>query len=361
MRKIILLLTIMIFLVMGCQKQQNIEQDPSTIQEVLHVEQFIQQHLLNDNGQLQTNITNRQNEYLSESLGLWMDYLRLKNDYVQFDQQVNVLKKFFLTTDHLVIWELQGKNAAPANAFIDDLRIIDVLYQAAEQWGNDSYTKLANKMSQALATYQTQDHLMVDFIELKDKHQGQDVTISYIIPRGLDEMANRKLIPTATYDAMKNLLRDAPFSTSNFFPKAYHLPTKEFIYDEDINMIDQFYVAYHRAQWGMDIEPFIQFTKETFEQYDGVLYGRYAHDTKKPIVDYESVAVYALAILTMLEVDEDDFAKELFHKMKTLQVQDKQSIYAGGYIDAASKETHSFDNLLALIAERTGKDQDLFE
>lgn len=359
MRQKLMFLFICSLFLYGCtEKKQSIlpNQPPEEIKDSLITERFIEQHLLATDGRLQTNMTNRKNEYLSESIGLWMTYLLLKNDYASFDQQVKLLKEHFLTKDYLVIWEIKGNQKATANAFIDDLRIVHALYSASEQWNNAAYADLARKMGKALVKYQVSEQLMVDFIELKSKAQGTDVTLSYFIPGGFEAMHTLHLLPDEVYDTSKNLLVNAPFSTTDLFPKAYHLPSGEYLYDDEVNMIDQFYTGYHRAKWGGDVTALVNFTKEIFSNHDGKIYGRYDHQTKMPIVEFESASVYALAILMFLEIGDEDFANTLYEKMISLRVNDEASPFYGGYIDISSKDTHIFDHLLALIAERTMMD-----
>ena len=61
-----------------------------------------------------------------------------------------------------------------------------------------------------------------------------------------------------------------------------------------------------------------------------------------------------------LEIDDTDFAKKMYVQMKTLQQNDESLPYLGGYIDMGSKNTHTFDNLLALMAERRGLNEKVF-
>ena len=360
--KVLGLLFAIIFIA-GCKEGDAVLPDEKNMpkaKETLRAEAFIQKNLLEEDGRMRTNITNRQDEYLSETVGLWMDYLIAKNDWAGFDEQVKMMETYFLTKERLVVWELKGNEKAPANAFIDDLRIVNALYTAGEQWNYPTYTKLADKMSKSLVRYQTSEDLMVDYINLENKDQGTDITISYIIPQGFDRMKQHGHLPVKTYAATKRVLLEAPYSTADLFPKTYHISTGEYSYDQEVNMIDQFYVGYHRAQWNADVSRLLNFAKDAFEAENGKLFGRYNSETKEPTVTYESVAVYALAIMMCLEIGDADFAKELYGQMKTLQYVDKDSPYDGGYIDINSKDTHTFDNLLALLAERKGLDEKVF-
>ncbi|BAQ09587.1 putative lipoprotein ydaj [Bacillus sp. OxB-1] len=335
------------------EKKKEIAKEP------LLAEHFIQNYLLREDGRMQTDLLDQQDVYLSETVGLWMDYLVAKNDVALFDQQVEALETYFLTKDHLVTWELQGTSKAPANAFIDDLRIINALYEAGEKWHQGAYLKLAAKMGKSLIRYQMNDDLLVDHVDLESKYKGENITLSYIIPAGFDRLQQLSL-PDQTYDMTKQVLLEAPVSPLGFFPKTYHVKTQSYSYDTEINLIDQFYVGYHRAQWQGDVTPLLDFTKTAFAKGDGKLYGRYNRDTGEATVPYEAAAVYALAILMCLEIEEQDFAKQLFNQMKTLQQANEKLPYYGGYTDIYSKDTHTFDNLLALLAERKGIDEEAF-
>ncbi|WP_052343615.1 hypothetical protein [Bacillus massiliigorillae] len=325
--------------------------------ETLIVEKFIQRNLQNNVGLIRTNITSRKDVYLSETVGLWLEYLVAKNDLTQFQKQIEVLKNYFLTDDYLVIWELQGSKKATANAFIDDLRIIDALFTAGKQWNASEYTSLAQKMSKQLISYQTVNNLMVDFIDLKEKTKGQDLTLSYIIPTGFEQMKHAGLLPENIYQETKNLLFNAPISELGFFPKKFSIVQEDYIFDQKVNLIDQLYTGYHLAKWGGNVSELLTFIKTAYSHSKGKLYGQYDGITGKPIVQYESPAVYALAILMCYEVGEDDFANKLYKRMKKLQYKRTNSPYNGGYIDVHTKETHTFDNLLALLAERRVLDE----
>ncbi|WP_194841218.1 prenyltransferase/squalene oxidase repeat-containing protein [Sporosarcina cascadiensis] len=324
--------------------------------EELGAEQFIQKYLMKEDGRIQTNLQDQSDIYLSETVGLWMDYLLEKDDYDQFEEAVHILKSEFLNEDYLVFWELRGEEKASANAFIDDLRIMSALYRAGEQWNHRAYTKLAEKVEASLLRYQSNDGWFVDHIDLENKGQAETITLSYIIPEGFERMNK---LPAEWYDQTKQLLSDAPVSPLGFFPKSYDLPTKTFSFDPEINLIDQFYVGYHRAQWGGDVEPLVSFAKSTFER-DHKLYGRYDLQSGEPSVLYEAASVYALAILMCLEIEDTDFAKQLYEKLQAMQQTDKARLYYGGFIDIDSTATHTFDNLLALLAERKGIDENIF-
>ncbi len=365
-RKNRLVSILMIFLLIGMGmglgykgRDVQIEQEVQTANR-LSAEQFMVNHLIKRDGRIRTNLSTRKNEYLSETVGLWMDYLLIKDDQKQFEQQVRVLEKHFLTKEYLVVWELKKGKAANSNASIDDLRIMNALFEAGEKWDELRYTTLAHRMANALKTYQLNNKYLVDYIDLKSKAQGSVITLSYIIPQAFDHLKKRDFISEEVYNNTFQLLTEMPHSAKGFFPKSFDVETKHFSYDKNVNLIDQYYIGYHRAQWNGDVVELFKFTKRELSKPNGRLYGVYDSKEGKPLVDYEAPSIYALAILMCLELEEVELAKQLFAHMKALQQNDDTKRYYGGYIDLPTLDTHTFDNLLAMIAERIGAHENVF-
>ena len=70
--------------------------------EALAAEKFIQKYLMKEDGRMQTDLLDQKDTYLSETVGLWMDYLLEKNDYAQFHDTVDMLRNYFFTEDYLI-------------------------------------------------------------------------------------------------------------------------------------------------------------------------------------------------------------------------------------------------------------------
>lgn len=335
-----------IFLLSGCF---NDEPKPSKeYKSQFPTESFIRKHLMTEEGLIQTDITNRDHEFLSESLGLYLLFLVQQKREDEFAHQVDVLEHYFLDDSNLVSWRLEQADhtitQSPANAWIDDARIVHALYQAADVFDEMSYADLAIRIAKPLTTHAVKDGLPVDYINRPTNETGDMLTLSY-----LDESALRLMSSSNDlYENSKKLLEKAPLSEP-FFAKSYSISEKTYQFDDEINMIDQLYVALRYEQFGLSTNPFYIFFKDAFDQ--GPVFGRYDRVTKEPIVDFESQAVYALAVFYLLERDEHEFAEEVMARLKSSMVSDSSSEYVGGYLDISTKETHSFDNLLPLLAE----------
>lgn len=331
----------------GCSGEQP-KIPPQDDKSEFPVETFIRTHLLTESGLLRTNITDRNNEFLSESIGLYLLFLVERNREREFADQVGVLTDYFLDESNLVAWRLEQKNneiiTSPVNAWIDDARIVHALYLAAKTFDEPTYAELANNISESLTTIATKKGLPVDYVDLKTKDSSDMITLSY-----LDEAA-LQMMPASSnlYSNSKNLLVEAP-TDGPFFAKSYSIQNQTYTFDEEINMIDQLYVALRYEQFNLSTDRFYTFFKEAFET--GPIYGRYSRSQAMPTVTYESQAVYALAVFYLLERGEDEFAEMVMERLQKLAVQDESSKYEGGYIDVLTQHTHSFDNLLPLLAE----------
>ncbi|MGE7023828.1 transcriptional regulator [Solibacillus cecembensis] len=342
------------YTLLGCQDEKYVK---SNGRDRLPTQQFIEKHLLTNN-LLQTDLTERSKEYLSESIGLWMEFLVEQNDPIQFEKQVQVMEKYFLTKDNTVSWRILNGETSTVNALIDDLRIMQALYNGTEQW-EERYKKLADKMATAMIQLNVKDGFLVDYYDVATSSQADFVTMSYIIPKAYDMLYEKDFITKTQYTDNRDLVANAPLSKDGFFPQRYNVTTKSYEYEDEINLIDQYYIGYHRAQWGYEVRTLVALTKEAMAS-QGVLYGRINPTTKTPTVNYESAAVYALATLMMLELEEKELAQQLYERLLTLRNSDTESDYYGGYIVVDRLYTHFFDNVLALLAERKGKDEGVF-
>lgn len=347
MRNFFLFTMLCSFVLTACSTEQT-KVPPQHYDSEFPVETFVREYLLTEDGLIRTNITDRQTEFLSESIGLYLLFLVEQERKDEFADQFAVLREHFLDDSNLVSWRLEDQDGriipSPVNAWIDDARIVNALYEAEEVFNEPSYAELADLIAKPLATIATKNELPVDYVDLNTKETADVITLSY-----LDEAALQWIAPSSTlYANSKSLLADAPLSGS-FFAKAYNVSQQSYMFDEEINMIDQLYVALRYEQFDLPTEYFYSFFKTTFDA--GSVYGRYNRTDGTPTVDYESQAVYALAVFYLLERDEREFAERVMKRLRNLAVSDTSSDYYGGHIDVMTRHTHSFDNLLPLLAE----------
>lgn len=312
--------------------------------------------MTNPNGTLATYLTETVNvsqdqahgrEALSESLGLWMQYAIEKEDPILFEQSYAVLKTCFFAPEGYLYWKTtpSGKANVTVNALVDDLRIIDVLLDAEQKWGNREWGKTAQTIGQAVSSYLIKDGLMIDFYDHNIKKSPDYVTLSYINPLPLQKLMDNNWLEQSVYSRSLQLIRTAP-NDGVFFPKLYNIKDRGYSYDSTINLIDQMLVAQYRGYIGVPSEELYIFLKKEFYE-KGVIYGTYDRISRISIGKFESPAVYALIILYSLEIGDTTFAFDLYQKM--VQFRTKTGDYVGGYV--SDGQTHIFDNLYPQLAE----------
>jgi hypothetical protein len=324
---------------------------------VLPVETFIREQFQLPNGLLLTTIGGNPSEeswaandreVLSESVGLWLLYVTTIHDEKNVKETIKLLKKYYVSPESTVYWKLDdtGRPIVQTNALIDDLRILAAIEQAANIWNRSSYKRLAQSLSNAMERYSINNGLLVDFYDRVYRKQSDTITLAYIDGAVLQQLSNRISNKKAIEDTL-TILQEA--EDTPFFPKAYHV-REGYIQTPEVHMVEQLYTALHRAQLGSSSERFFQFLQSELE--NGIMYGRYDSQTLAPSVPFESPSVYALTVLFALEIDENLLAQKAYEKMKKLQTLDPASPYYGGYVDERTGQTHIFDNLLPLLAER---------
>ncbi|MGN7469307.1 glycosyl hydrolase [Brevibacillus sp. SAFN-007a] len=319
-------------------------------------ETFIVEQMTNPNGTLATYLQDAPaahadivsgREALSESLGLWMQYALAGEDQKLFDKSYQVLKTYFLSPQAYVYWKLSadGRSHVTTNALGDDLRIVDALWQAADTWGQTEYRQTATAVTETLLASSIQDGYLVDFHDFGKKESPHTLSLAYVDMSALKRMAAHGMIDAPMYNRYRDLLLNLP-DDGLFYPKIFHIEKQLYKYDDSINLIDQLIVALHRAEIGGKSEALIAFLKKEFAERKQ-LPGRYDRLSRTAAVSYESPAVYGLAILLALKLDDPEWARQLQERM--LKLRSVEARYFGGYV--FDDNTHVFDNLFPLLAE----------
>ncbi|SDO23725.1 glycosyl hydrolase family 8 [Alkalicoccus daliensis] len=322
-------------------------------------ETFINTWLRNDNDTLATYIKPGEEldedlvkgrEALAETLGLWMEYALEKEDETMFKEAYDQLHEYFLENDGFINWKIteEGESRISSNALIDDIRIAAALTYADAKWVDGAYLQTAEKISNYLNQHNVREGIFTDFYERKDKYASSVITLSYIDETSLNLLVQKAgLNHTAAENTIK-VLREAPIENS-FYPKSYNVEEKEYVFDDEINIVDQAITAYHQGAAGERSDSLLSFIKEEMAER-GAVHGIYERETEAPLVDYESPAIYAYLIMYSLRIDEEGLAEEIYHRMKEFQVSKRRSDYYGGY-GVTDQDTHIFDNINPLIAE----------
>lgn len=244
-------------------------------------------------------------EYLSESIGLYMEYLVLIDDNQSFQEQYEILTHQFIdrqAENTFIQWRLDTNSTT--NALIDDLRIISSLEKAAEQFDNKAYLKFAEELSKSITNLQNNNGFTVDFYDWKHHLPAKRVTLSYLEDTDLLLEKTVKLLVEVS---------DAEV----FFPEYYDVSEQIYMKSEEIHMIDQLLIAINLGKEGIKSEVFQEWIVAAWIE-EGRVYGRYDREFQDATVEYESLAVYYYLHEYFLLIGEEVLAKEVKMHVNTL-------------------------------------------
>ncbi|WP_407269639.1 glycosyl hydrolase family 8 [Radiobacillus sp. PE A8.2] len=325
------------------------------------LEQFIWSEMVNDNHTLKTTFQATSPAYsLSESLGLAMEYAVLSNNQALFDHSYAQLEDYFLTNDNNVHWRVlaNGKATEHVNAFLDDIRIVGALLDAGELWDSKKYLVTAEKITNTLTEQGTYEATFVDFYDWHHNEKSHDFSITYLDLETIRRVEELGWVSEQIRDNMEQIAVKAAGEPGPLFPKNYNIENEKFLYGDTVNMVEQVYAAYHLTRAGIATENFHTFLKDVFIA-ENKLFGQYETATVTPAVTYESPALYGIAILYTLELDDEAFALDLYDRLKVFQR--TEGPYQGAYFDESSQDTHVFDNLFPLLAERSLQNSEIIQ
>lgn len=343
----ILLLMMMSLCLLGCQSVKNTPKTENiryTENQKSRLATVIFKEFAAKNGLLSTNLTNRKNEYLAESMGLLMLYFIQTNDKENYIKSVRAVQQNLILPNGLVCWEMKNNKRSDTNALIDDLRIIKALDLGAKKWGNKEVKQLVKQMIDANNKYTMYDDYFVDFGSEQSENRAKEITLSYAAP----SYYKRMQLTSEILEKNVEVIRNAPQDANGLYAKKFDIQTKTYQFDDTVHMVDQLLTA-RNIQEIKSTSKFHQLLKEKMKK-DGKLYGQYNRKTLQPVVRYESPAVYSYAIFYSQAVKDKTLEKSLNKRMNQLKNHHKNTRYYGSYI-AENSETHIFDNLLPLLTQ----------
>ncbi len=264
-------------------------------------------------------------QVLSESIGLYMNYLLFIDDYSNFEKQVLILEEnFIIKKDNysFIQWSLD-KNVS-VNALIDDVRIVNSLLTAANQFNKAEYKDLAYLILASLMKNKSETGFYVDYFDWNYNKAATRITLSYLTPDFFEVLSNT--------EKNKSLLINSTFNQV-FFPEYYDIEKGKYHFSPEVHMIDQLLIALNRENLNTSSPAFENWVITEWKNNHKIA-GQYTRNTLKPYVDYESLSVYAYLVKYFDLIDEKDLSKEVQEHAKLIVK------------NAGLKDAHFFDFIL---------------
>lgn len=307
-------------------------------------------------------------EVLLQNNALFMLYLVREGDKQLFDRQVSVIQDSFLENRlGLLHWKLD-KNMRPIlnawGAYSNDpgksLQVIEALFRAYDQWGDETYRELAHQIGQGLRFNLAKDQTLRHFTSwtplLEIVGNADRVVLSQ-----LDFTAMAQLAETDTLwrEALRvNVGLTLLGVTDKGLIYFSYVPEGNRYESGSGSMIDMAQSARHLAGYGSRYSDpaataaarrFLDFAQAEYQR-QSVIFGRYDIETGTPLVNWENTAVYVEIVRVAEELGEFPFAQQVMdEKILPVQQRDFRSPVFGAF-SPLFDDAYAFDTLVALLA-----------
>ncbi|MDH6371251.1 hypothetical protein M2444_003049 [Paenibacillus sp. PastF-3] len=324
-------------------------------QEVTDLEQFIISKLTGEHGVYTNHIETDQSaeaasgyEVLSESASLRMLAAVRSGQQERFAEQWQLAKQTFdIKSGFSYRYSPKQQKLYPLNAAVDDLRMIQALYEAGEKFGDKRYTAEADKYGQRFYDYNVKDGKLYDFYDMEYSSTNTFVTLCYINLGTLRKLSIPSQFSKKLTNDMNVILENGYLSDEfPFYETRFNYETGKYS-SENINTVESLLSILALAEVGQQKATSIDFIKRQVEA--GTLYGQYSREGK-PLSDIRSTAIYAITAMIGAEIGDESLHHKSIERMNEFRVTDVDSPLYGGFGDVASGQAYSFDNLMALLA-----------
>lgn len=334
------------------------EDSSSTVtqtQEVANLEQFITSKLTGEYGVYTNFIETGQSseaasgqEVLSESASLRMLAAVRSDQQERFAEQWQLAKQTFdINSGFSYRYSPKQQKLYPLNAAVDDLRMIQALYEAAQKFGDTSYTAEADKYGERFYDYNVKDGKLYDFYDMEYSSTNTFVTLCYINLGTLRKLSIPSQFSKKLTNDMSVILENGYLSDEfPFYETRFNYETGKYS-SENINTVESLLSILALAEVDQQKATSIDFIKQQVEA--GTLYGQYSREGK-PLNDIRSTAIYAITAMIGAEIGDESLYHKSIERMNEFRVTDVASPLYGGFGDVASGQAYSFDNLMALLA-----------
>lgn len=248
-------------------------------------------------------------QYLSESIGLYMEYLIVNKNKKAFNTLFHSFEKEFIVTkgkETFIKWQLEDK--INTNALIDDARITAALLKASDIFNDPKYKYLTDKILVTIATNQKNEGTYADFFDWSLGKPASRITLSYLTNNFF------KIFPDTRQTKELLIL---PKQAEVFFPEYYNIEEKSYVKSGTVHMIDQLLIASNRENIGHSSNLFNVWLIEEWKA-NHKLYGQYDRDTLQPSVSYESLSVYFYLREYFLLIKQRKLANEVMNRAEQI-------------------------------------------
>lgn len=283
-------------------------------------------------------------EMLSESSGLWLEYLAQtgsKKAFADFYQQTkDTFDQKGLQFSYR--YDPESDKQYHVNATLDDLRILRalVMYDARHQ--TDKYRKEASQRFANLKQNCLDDGQLIDYYDIKQKKGNTSGSLAYFDLKTLRYFEDKK-----TYQKQLKVLKGGYLG--DVFPlyaSSFDWQTNQYA-NTDLNTSEALETLLHLSEIGALKKTSRQWLAQQVKHKN--LTNSYTTNGVS-VNTNQSAANYALAAAIFANVGDQTHYEQAMALVWENQATEKQGKLAGGLFQDGSKKSYSFNNLTALLA-----------
>lgn len=289
-------------------------------------------------------------EMLSESSGLWLEYLALNGSKKAFNTFYQQTKQTFDQNGRQFSYRYDPETDKHynVNATLDDLRILRALVIYDAQNHTDRYRKEASQRFANLKQNCIVDGQLVDYYDIKQKKSNHSGALAYFDLKTLQYFEDEK-----TYQKQLKVLKGGYLG--DVFPlyaSSFDWQSNQYS-NADLNTSEALETLLHLSEIGA--------LKKTSRQW---LIQQIKHQSLTnsytingvSVDNTQSAANYALAAMIFANVGDQAHYEQAMALIWPNQATTKDGKLAGGLTQAGTKKSYSFNNLTALLAaQQTAK------
>lgn len=289
-------------------------------------------------------------EMLSESSGIWLEYLVYEGKYSEFRNFYKMTKKTFdQGSQFSYLYDPSTGKKANVNATIDDLRIIKALQMYYEATGNTKYRFEAAKRFSLLKGNVIKKGRITDFYDIKLKKASTDSSLAYY-----DFLTLRHFESTSRKEK-KYYRQQLKMVQRGYLGDAFPLYASSYSWhdgaysDKNLNTSEVLETILHLSEVGKCKQATLNWLAKQVNEKK--LYNGYS--INGGIVDKEqSSGSYALAAMIFAQNKDKKMYERTIKIMWESQVKDKKSPIYGALGVKKQREAYSFNNLLGLLSTK---------
>lgn len=323
--------------------------------ELLH--NFLKDSMVQKAG-IYTNFNNNQkksdnatgHDMLSESSGLWLEYLAQTHQNKTFREFYKNTKKYF-DQGRQFSYRIDGKTKkkSDVNATLDDLRIIRALQIYAQNNNSKKYRHEAAERFAMLQTTSIQKARVLNFYDVRTKKASNESSLAYYDLATLKYFESVSKKERGYYREQLKLVEKGYLG--DIFPlyaPSYNWKTNQYG-TKNLNTSEALITVLHLAEIGKMKPETVSWLKMQIDNKK--LYNSYT--TAGAIEDHDqSTGNYAIAAMIFARNGDRKYYQKAMNLVWDDQVRNKNSKIYGALGDTKDNDAYSFNNLLALLTSQ---------